>query len=247
MALVLGCASHDSSSPAPAPSSGSAGSGSEASNGKEPTTKITCEWAHGHHPADVPECQCHSEGGTGAELEFGGICYNDSGGDDPVRWCADPGYPREGSCSYWDLQPWRCSAQGDGSCRCAFTYFDSLSSLLFCDSQHDVWQEPAHCCFDGSMCTCDPGSGQCKDGEQPVSDCASYAALGLAPPPSSCPSGQIEVTSCGMPTTPPAAQGGTSSADCSYDCRIDGDLACCYVSTADGRCELYCCDSSGCY
>jgi hypothetical protein len=64
------------------------------------------------------------------------------------------------------------------------------------------------------------------------------------PPPTSCPTGQVQVTTCGMSTTP-ASTPSTTEADCPGSCRIDGDLACC-PERIDGSCEMYCCDASGC-
>ena len=240
--VLLACASHDPSSPGSAGSAGSTGSASKASNPPTPTTKITCEWQPRQHPSATPDCQCRSEGGVSDALDFSGVCYDDTGGDTPTLWCADPDYPHQGSCFLWELDPWRCNKLTDG-CRCSFTY---ESSLLFCDENRPGYSDPpAHCCVAGETCTCLPGRNACKAGETPVSDCAYSAAIGIPSPPTSCPSGQVQVTTCGMPAMPASTPSTTETEECPGSCRIDGDLACC-PERIDGSCEMYCCDASGC-
>jgi hypothetical protein len=250
--------SNGASSSGPTGSSGSSrstgSSGSTGSTGAaSPSIKVTCGWRQAPHVSDQADCECRSEGGVGDKFEVSGGCWEHP--DDPTISCADPDFPRSGSCFYWVLYPWRCSNASTGStCACSFKSFQTGASALYCNAQE--FSGSTYCCLSGQNCWCQSGTSACSFGEQSVSDCASAAdALGLPRPPTSCPAGQIQVVSCNISTAgvpPPDAPSlqdttPTKTDDCPGSCTIDDFSACCPERQSDGTCGTYCCDSAGCY
>ncbi len=230
----------------PSGSSGTRSTGSSGGTGAaSPSIKVTCEWRRDFHRSDEADCECRSEGGTGDKFEVSGGCWEHP--DDPTISCADPDFPRSGSCSYWELYPWRCSnASGGSSCECGFTSFQAGSSALYCDTQ--AFNGSAYCCLSGQTCTCRSGTGMCNVGEQAVTDCASGAdALGLPEPPTTCPSDQVQVASCNVANSDsPSSSAATDTELCPGVCTGES-VVCCPNRKSDGSCGTLCCADSGCF
>lgn len=207
--------------------------------------KVRCQVNTTHH-SDVPDCQCTSQGGSGATFVTEGDLCSGLRSDAPTRSCADLDYPRKGSCSYWELPWWRCRASGN-SCECAFIPFQN-GVVSVCNNEPIAGGSPWQCCLADQDCTCEKGSVACPANAVPVDDCSSYAKLGLAAPPAACPADQHEVSTCVVsPTGEPASSSSAGDDDCPGDCRDDGIFVCCPLRGSDGICTMGCCDSSGCF
>jgi hypothetical protein len=237
---MAGCGSTNSGSASGAPAAG-----------PSRAIAVACAWGDVRASGDAPDCECKSSGGDGDRFSYSGAnCSADTTQiDSAPLYCADPDYPRSGSCSYWSGGPWRCSG-GGSSCDCSFDSFHIPESILTweCNAQPDSDGTPWHCCLKGADCFCSKGNTACGDQYREVQDCSSNLALGLKAPPVSCPDGQMEVQTCRViDKTEPPTGGCRGSFDCPGECSGSGSFVCCPICGSDGICTTSCCSPSGCY
>lgn len=153
-------------------------------------------------------------------------------GSDPVRCCADSGWPNSGDCGC-ELG-YGCTLDEYG-CTCGpleRTYPKAGGTLVDeCDSDEVYGALPeTHCCknwgeLGEDYCRC--GGLDCAAGETEVDSCSARASADAV----ECDSGQTEVDSCADGENPPDDNGGGSSGP-------SGSATSVGVGTGGGSCDL---------
>lgn len=140
-------------------------------------------------------CRCTAKDTNTGTTTYAGGCKSDTSFA-PMTCCQASTFPASGNCSCWLSRAWACNQFGATTCACSNYWDPAVQMTTTCDNVTDPGGHPWRCCAIAGSCTCTQNGAACGAGYKEVSNCTNYAALGLQPAVSTCPTGQLTVSSC---------------------------------------------------